>query len=39
MTMTDSARADFVREKPDTHSKALRINLDHRIINPHSREC
>jgi len=28
--MTDSARADFVREKPDTHSKALRINLDHR---------
>lgn len=28
--MTDSARASFVREKPDTHSKALRINLDHR---------
>lgn len=28
--MTDIARAGFVREKPDTHTKALRINLDHR---------
>ena len=28
--MSDMARAGVVRDKPDTHSKALRINLDHR---------